>query len=316
MLDIIVILGPTAVGKTELSIRLAEKFKGEIVSADSRLLYRGMDIGTAKPSQTDRERVPHHLIDVSPPSESWSVARFVHEAGGIIDQIQRRKNLPFLVGGSGQYITALLEGWSPPPQPKNRQLRAQFEKVGREQGRAILHQQLAQVDPVSAERIQATNQRRVIRALEIYHSTGIPASQQRNNKPPGYRILRIGLRLARKALYTRIDRRIDQMMANGFEEEVRALLDQGFDLELPAMSAIGYKQIGMAISGKISFEEAIKQIQKLTRQFVRRQDNWFKETDPEIHWFDVRGELVAATSVLIREFLEGEEEEDGITSIR
>ncbi|MCH7586554.1 MAG: tRNA (adenosine(37)-N6)-dimethylallyltransferase MiaA [Chloroflexi bacterium] len=316
MLDIIVILGPTAVGKTELSIRLAEKFKGEIVSADSRLLYRGMDIGTAKPSQTDRERVPHHLIDVSPPSESWSVARFVHEAGGIIDQIQRRKNLPFLVGGSGQYITALLEGWSPPPQPKNRQLRAQFEKVGREQGRAILHQQLAQVDPVSAERIQATNQRRVIRALEIYHSTGIPASQQRNNKPPGYRILRIGLRLARKALYTRIDRRIDQMMANGFEDEVRALVNQGFDLELPAMSAIGYKQIGMAISGKISFEEAIKQIQKLTRQFVRRQDNWFKETDPEIHWFDVRGELVAATSVLIREFLEGEEEEDGITSIR
>ena len=316
MLDIIVILGPTVVGKTELSIRLAEKFKGEIVSADSRLLYRGMDIGTAKPSQTDRERVPHHLIDVSPPSESWSVARFVHEAGGIIDQIQRRKNLPFLVGGSGQYITALLEGWSPPPQPKNRQLRAQFEKVGREQGRAILHQQLAQVDPVSAERIQATNQRRVIRALEIYHSTGIPASQQRNNKPPGYRILRIGLRLARKALYTRIDRRIDQMMANGFEDEVRALVNQGFDLELPAMSAIGYKQIGMAISGKISFEEAIKQIQKLTRQFVRRQDNWFKETDPEIHWFDVRGELVAATSVLIREFLEGEEEEDGITSIR
>ena len=316
MLDIIVILGPTAVGKTELSIRLAEKFKGEIVSADSRLLYRGMDIGTAKPSQTDRERVPHHLIDVSPPSESWSVARFVHEAGGIIDQIQRRKNLPFLVGGSGQYITALLEGWSPPPQPKNRQLRAQFEKVGREQGRMILHQQLAQVDPVSAERIQATNQRRVIRALEIYHSTGIPASQQRNNKPPGYRILRIGLRLARKALYTRIDRRIDQMMANGFEDEVRALVNQGFDLELPAMSAIGYKQIGMAISGKISFEEAIKQIQKLTRQFVRRQDNWFKETDPEIHWFDVRGELVAATSVLIREFLEGEEEEDGITSIR
>ena len=316
MLDIIVILGPTAVGKTELSIRLAEKFKGEIVSADSRLLYRGMDIGTAKPSQTDRERVPHHLIDVSPPSESWSVARFVHEAGGIIDQIQRRKNLPFLVGGSGQYITALLEGWSPPPQPKNRQLRAQFEKVGREQGRAILHQQLAQVDPVSAERIQATNQRRVIRALEIYHSTGIPASQQRNNKPPDYRILRIGLRLERKVLYTRIDRRIDQMMANGFEDEVRALVNQGFDLELPAMSAIGYKQIGMAISGKISFEEAIKQIQKLTRQFVRRQDNWFKETDPEIHWFDVRGELVAATSVLIREFLEGEEEEDGITSIR
>jgi len=307
VLDVIVILGPTAVGKTELSIRLAEKFKGEILSADSRLLYVGMDIGTAKPSQTDRERVPHHLIDVSPPSESWSVARFVHEAGEIIDQIQRRGNLPFLVGGSGQYITALLEGWSPPPRPKNRRLRAQFEKVGREQGRMILHQQLAQVDPVSAERIQATNQRRVIRALEIYHSTGIPASQQRNNKPPDYRILRIGLRLERKALYTRIDRRIDQMMANGFEEEVRALLDQGFDLELPAMSAIGYKQIGMAISGKISFDEAMKKIQKLTRQFVRRQANWFKVTDPQIHWFDVRGEIVGATSVLIREFLEGEE---------
>lgn len=308
MTNLIVILGPTAVGKTELSIRLAEKFNGEIISADSRLLYKGMDIGTAKPSHADLERIPHHLIDVAPPSEGWSVARYVREATRAINQIQSRDHLPFLVGGSGQYITALLEGWSPPPRPRDTQLRAQLEEIGHDQGNDVLHQRLVDVDPVSAQRIQATNQRRIIRALEIYYSTGVPASEQRKNRPPDYRVLRIGLRLERKMLYGRIDQRIDMMMANGLEEEVRALIDQGFDLELPAMSAIGYKQIGMAISGKISFEEAIKQIRKLTRQFVRRQANWFKETDPEIHWFDASGEFEEATARLIKAFLEGGDE--------
>jgi tRNA dimethylallyltransferase len=301
---VLALLGPTAVGKTELSVRLSKRLDGEIISMDSRLLYRGMDIGTDKPSIDQQQAVPHHLIDVANPDETWSLAKFRAAALQIIDEIHARDRVPFLVGGTGQYLTGLLEGWIPPPQPADPVFRLELETFVEQEGKEALHARLKEIDPTSAERIHASNVRRVIRALEIYHTTGKPPSKIRRKDPPPFRSLRIGLHLPRKELYARIDARIDAMINAGFKEEVQSLLDQGFTPDLPAMSAIGYKQMADVIMGHCSLEEAVKQMRRLTRQFVRRQANWFKPNDPKIHWFDVRENIEDEIIHLIQRWLE------------
>lgn len=282
---LIVILGPTAVGKTEIAITVAEELNGEIVSADSRLFYRGMDIGTAKPSREQLSRVAHHLVDVANPDEQWSLVRFSSAVEQILRDIHNRGKIPFLVGGTGQYIRAIVEGWIPPPRIDDEPFREDLEKFAQERGVDALHQRLASVDSESAERIHPSNLRRVIRALEIFEATGIRASQQRIKLPPAYQVLQIGLHLPREILYQRIDERIDNMLENGLVEEVQDLLRLGYSSELPSMSAIGYKQIAGALRKKTSIQEAVSEMRRLTRQYVRRQANWFKEDDPNIHWF-------------------------------
>lgn len=301
---LIAILGPTAVGKTERSLVLAERFDGEIVSADSRLLYRGMDIGTAKPSAEVRRRIPHHLIDVADPTESWSLAAYRQAAMAAMADIHSRGRLPFLVGGTGQYITAILQGWSPPPRPKDGALRDELETFAAERGATALHQRLREIDPGSAERIDPRNVRRVIRALEIAAITGKRPSDQRVATPPPFRVLKIGFTLPRAELFARIDARIDTMLEQGWIEEVRRLLAAGVSPDLPSMSAIGYRELAGYIAGKSSLATAVKEIRRANRVFVRRQANWFKSGDASISWLESRPGVEAAAEARISAWLE------------
>lgn len=300
---LILLIGPTAVGKTALAILLAERLDGEIVSADSRLFYRGMDIGTAKPTPGERSRVPHHLIDVADPDEIWSLAVFQKSATHIIADIQRRDKLPFLVGGTGQYARAVAQGWTPPEVEPDVRLRDQLEKLEAERGGNWLHARLHQLDPESAEKIDARNVRRTIRALEVILTTGRPFSRQRRQLESPYDLLTIGLSRPRENLYQRIDERIDGMFTAGFLEEVQGLLDQGFSADLPSMSAIGYREAIRVVRGQMTVEQAKVEMRRATRVFVRRQANWFKQDDPSIHWFDAGQEnLVERIEALIRRY--------------
>jgi len=284
LIPLVVILGSTAVGKSELAVRLAERFTGEIVSADSRTFYRGMDIGTAKPSLEDRSRVPHHLIDVADPDEVWSLAIFQREAVGAIQQIDKRHHLPFLVGGTGQFIRAITEGWRIPPAKPNPQLRTVLSHWAEAQSPIELHSKLASLDPQAAKGIDPSNVRRTIRALEVIFSTGRKFSDQKRRGNRQYDPLLLGLTCPRPELYQRIDDRIASMINSGLIEEVQRLLDQGYSPQLPTMSAIGYGEMVATIQGKISLDDAIGLMKRRTRIFVRRQANWFKTSDPGIHW--------------------------------
>ena len=279
------LIGPTAVGKTELSIQLAERLNGEIVSADSRLFYRGMDIGTAKPTHEERARVPHHLIDVADPEETWSLAVFQQKAFEAIGDIHERGRLPFLVGGTGQYLRAVQEGWRPPKVKPDERLRGVLEKLTEERGPTWLHESLSKLDPLSANKIDARNVRRVIRAMEVILTTGESFSNQRGQSNSPYKLLSIGLKRPREELYRRVDDRIEAMFAAGFLKEVKGLLDMGYSPDLPTMSAIGYREAVAVLTGAMSEEDAKAQMRRLTRVFVRRQANWFKDDDPSITWF-------------------------------
>jgi tRNA dimethylallyltransferase len=303
---LVVILGPTAVGKTEISIQLAERLAGEIVSADSRLFYRGMDIGTAKPTLAERARVPHHLIDVADTDQVWSLAKFQERARQAIAEIHQRGRLPFLVGGTGQYIRAVTQGWLPPAVKPLPELRLALEAWAGEIGKDGLHTRLAALDPQAAALIDSRNVRRTVRALEVILSSGRRFSEQRQQAGSAYRLLQVGLQRPRVELYDRIDSRITAMLQAGFVEEVRQLLSQGYSPDLSTLSAIGYGEISAYLHGKTSLDEAVILIQRATRTFVRRQANWFKESDPQIHWFRVGGETVAAVEALILGWLKGE----------
>lgn len=283
---LILIVGPTAVGKTELAIQLAEKLSGEIISADSRLFYRGMDIGTAKPSREELARVPHHLIDIVNPDETLSLAVFQQKARDAIAEIHSRDHLPFLVGGTGQYIRAVTEGWSPPEVKPDEKMRIVLEKMKEERGLDWLHDKLRILDPQSAEKIDARNYRRTIRALEVIFTTGRKFSEQRGRGDSPYHLITIGLIRPRAELYQRVDERIEMMFANGFIDEVKGLLDKGYSPILPGMSAIGYRECVSVIKGELSTEQAKAEMKRITRIFVRRQANWFKESDPQIGWFN------------------------------
>ncbi len=283
---LVLIVGPTAVGKTELAIRLAEDLNGEIVSADSRLFYQGMDIGTAKPSREEQARVPHHLIDIVNPDETLSLAVFQQKARDAIAGIYTRNHLPFLVGGTGQYIRAVAEGWSPPEVKADERLRGILEGMKKDRGLIWLHDRLNSLDSKAAEKIDARNFRRTIRALEVIFTTGRKFSEQRIQGDTPYHLITIGLIRPRAELYRRVDERIDLMFMNGFIEEVKVLLNKGYSPTLPGMSAIGYRECVRVINGELTIDQAKAEMKRITRVFVRRQANWFKESDPQIQWFN------------------------------
>jgi tRNA dimethylallyltransferase len=300
---LVVIVGPTAVGKTRLALRLAGELGAEIVSADSRQVYRGMDIGTDKPTAEERQRVPHHLVDIVDPDEEFTLARYQDMAHAAIDDMLTRDGVPLLVGGTGLYIKAVVEGWSIPRVRPNEALRAELYREAEVEGGEALHARLRQVDPVAAEKIDWRNVRRVIRALEVYLETGRPVSELQRRKPPPYRVLQIGLTMERVALYQRIDQRVDRMIERGLVEEVRGLVEQGYDYELPAMSGLGYRQVGCYLRGEISLEEAIRLIKRDTRRFVRQQYNWFRLDDEGIHWFQALDDPYERIKGVILQFL-------------
>lgn len=282
---LVVIIGPTAAGKSDIAIQVAERLTGEIVSADSRLFYRGMDIGTAKPSVEDRQRVRHHLIDVADPDEAWSLAIFQKEARRAINEIHVRHHLPFLVGGTGQFVRSVIEGWSIPGVEPNLPLRHALELWSNIIGPEQLHSRLETLDSKAAQVIDYHNVRRTIRALEVIFITGRRFSEQKQRGQQLYDTLTIGINRPRNELYQRIDDRIDAMITSGLIAEVQQLLERGYSPDLPTMSAIGYGEIVAYLQGKTTIEEAIVQMKRRTRDFVRRQANWFNKNDPDIHWY-------------------------------
>lgn len=281
---LLVILGPTAIGKTQLAIDIAQSLNGEIIGADSRQIYQYMDIGTAKPSPEQRAVVTHHLVDFIAPDADYSLADYQEQAYAHAAAITTAGKLPILCGGTGQYITAFVEGWSIPRVEPNEDLRQQLEAEAAAEGRALLHQRLALVDPAAAEKIHPNDARRVIRALEVYHQTGKPISVLQRKKPPRYRIHTIGLRMTRDALYARADERVDMMMTAGFIDEVQALLALGFAPDLPAMSALGYRELCDYLLDELSLEDAIERTKLSTHDFIRRQEIWFRGHDHDTQW--------------------------------
>ncbi len=301
---LILVVGPTAVGKTEIAIQLAEQLGGEIVSADSRLFYRGMDIGTAKPSPAELERVRHHLIDIVNPDQTLSLAVFQTMAREVIADIHRRDRLPLLVGGTGQYIRAVTEGWKPPAVTPDPRLRAALGSMEADRGPEWLYQRLQAVDPGAAEKIHVRNVRRMVRAMEVILTTGRRFSEQQVHGESPYHLVTIGLRRPRAELYARIDARIEAMFAAGLLDEVQGLLDKGYGPGVPAMSAIGYRECIRVLHREMMVEEAKTEMRRATRAYVRRQANWFKETDPGIRWFEAGDpDLVTSITSFIRESL-------------
>lgn len=284
---LVVVLGPTASGKTGLGIALAQRFGGEIVSADSRQIYRRMDIGTAKPTPADRAAVPHHLIDIVDPDQTFTLAEYQRAAYAAIDDIHARGGLPLLVGGTGQYLSAVAEGWGIPEVPPNPELRTELEAYAAEHGAEALHARLQQHDPEAAARIDSRNMRRVVRALEVCLETGTPISALQRKAPPPYRLCQIGLTLPRQALHERINRRVSAMIDAGLADEVRALLEAGYTWDLPSMSGLGYAQWRPYFSGEQSLTATVDAIRQATRAFARRQMTWFKGHDTGILWLDV-----------------------------
>ncbi|MCU0641000.1 MAG: tRNA (adenosine(37)-N6)-dimethylallyltransferase MiaA [Candidatus Margulisbacteria bacterium] len=281
----LVLLGPTAVGKTSLAIELAKELSGEIISADSMQVYRGMDIGTAKPSIEERQGIPHHLIDVRNPDEEWTVSDFVEESQKLKVKIQNNGKLPIIVGGTGLYLWSLLEGFSFPLTPADPALRTKLEQ----QGSSILYSQLGKVDPASTAKIHANDKKRIIRALEVFELTGKPISELQERRTEsverrteGY--LLIGLDLPRPELYARINERVDQMMLAGLVDEVKGLLANGYDKALNSFQALGYKEVVDYLAGRWDHRTMVEEVKKRTRHFARRQMTWFRRF-PDARWF-------------------------------
>lgn len=284
---LIVVLGPTAVGKTGTAIALAQALNGEIIGADSRQVYRYMDIGTAKPTTDQQAQVTHHLIDIINPDDNLTLARYQRMAYSTIAAVHARGKIPLLVGGTGQYITAVTEGWSIPEVPPNDTLRAELEAEAERDGKDALHDRLKALDPEAAAKIHPNNVRRVIRALEVTLESGIPISELQRKKPPPYSILELGLTLERQYLYERADNRVDQMIERGFVAEVERLLMMGYDRRLPSMSGLGYREIAAHLLDGIDLAQAIEDTKHATHDFIRRQYTWFRGHDNGILWHNI-----------------------------
>lgn len=284
---LLVMVGPTAVGKTDLALRVAGRVPAEAVSADSRQIYRYMDIGTAKATFEERRRLPHHLVDIVDPDDTLTLAQYLKLAKCAIADIHARGGLPILVGGTGLYVRALLEGWTVPKAPPDKAFRQQMQTLAAQEGPEVLSRRLAKVDPEAAARIDPRNVRRVIRALEVHHTTGRPISELQRKHPPSYDAWTIGLTCPRELLYARIDARVERMLEAGLEAEVRGLLARGYARELPSMSGLGYRQMAAYLAGDTLLEEAVRQIKRDTRRFVRQQYNWFRLSAEWITWYDV-----------------------------
>ncbi len=298
MKPLIVIIGPTASGKSQLALHLAQRFNGEIVSADSRQVYRLMDIGTAKPSRAEMSLIPHHLSDIINPDEDFSLAQYQELAYKMIDDVASRGCLPILAGGSGLYVWSVLEGWQIPLVPPDLEFRRTLEeRASGLGGKYQLYQELVKLDPAAAQR----NVRRTIRALEVH--SGAQPSLHPHKKPPPFYTLIIGLTAERKELYRRIDERVERMIEQGLVAEVEMLVKKGYGFTLPSMSGIGYKQIGMFLRGELTLEAASQKIKTETHRFVRHQYNWFRLKDPRIRWFDVKDSPEQEIAALLEQFI-------------
>lgn len=303
MNNLIAIVGPTGVGKSRLALQLAHSFNGEIVSADSRQVYRCMDIGTAKPGRRELSLIPHHLIDIINPDEVFNLAQYQRLASRAIDTIIQRQKQPLLVGGSGQYVWSVLEGWGIPRVPPDPDLRHSLEERAARGGSEELFHELELTDPAAASRIDRHNIRRLIRAVEVSRASDKLSHQRQPEKSAPYNTLIIGLTMDRAELYHRIDSRVDRMMEQGLVEEVKNLVDMGYRLDLPAMSGIGYRQIGMFLKGKMTLEAAIQQIKFESHRFVRQQYNWFGLKDDRIRWFDILDRVEPEITALVDKFI-------------
>lgn len=285
---LLVLLGPTAVGKTNLSLQLAQERKGEIISGDSMQVYRGMDIGTAKASPEERALVPHHLIDIHDPDYPFSVAEFQQLAAGLVAEIDGRGKLPMLVGGTGLYIESLCYGFEFTEAGTDEEFRREQNEYAEAFGAEALHARLREADPDTAERLHPNDRRRIIRALEVLKLTGKPLSQllagQKKESP--YECCFIGLTMDRELLYRRIEQRIDAMLDSGLVEEVRRLLRAGYTRDLVSMQGLGYKEIAAYLEGEMTLEEATALLKLGTRRFAKRQLSWFRHM-PDIHWIDM-----------------------------
>ena len=286
----IAIVGPTAVGKSSCALRIAEHIGGSIVSVDSRCVYRSLDIGTAKPSAIDRERVPHYLIDCVNPDQDYSVACFLADAQAAISTIQASGRRPILVGGTGYWMRALLGGGTSAPIPPNHELRAELDALMESQGIAAVAARLDQIDPAAARSIDRRNPRRLFRAIEVVRATGRPYADSRQSIPESPDVRLFGLTMPRETLDQRIADRYVAMLDDGWVAEVRALLDRGYDPALPSLSSLGYAEIIRHIAGELSLDNALELATTRCRQYAREQYRWFRPNDPGIQWFDANKE--------------------------
>lgn len=283
------ILGPTAVGKTELSLKIAEQINGEIISADSMQIYRNMDIGTAKASQFDRKQIKHHLIDIVNPDQDFSVADYQERVDALIPKIVKRGNIPILVGGTGLYIKAIIQGFLFPEMETNNELRSKLEKEAEKYGNEYVHNKLEEIDIELANKLHPNDLRRVIRGIEVYNETGNTITYYKKKQeatPMRYNALKIGLTREREMLYKRINQRIDIMIENGLINEVENLLDSGYDIGMTALQGLGYKEIVGYLNNEYSLDEAVRILKRDTRHFAKRQITWFNR-DNDINWFNL-----------------------------
>ncbi len=288
-IPLLVILGPTAVGKSEIAISLAKKINGEIISADSMQLYQGMNLGTAKPSILEQKVVPHHLINLLKPDVPFNVFEYAKEAEKIIKEIHRRKKLPILVGGSALYIRAVVDGLFENPKVDSEKKFSAKEKL-KNKSTDFLYEELKKVDQKASRKIHPNDRRRIKRAMEVFYATGIPISVLQKKKPTrAFRTLLIGINRERKELYQRINKRVDEIFAQGFVDEVRTLLGNGYAENLNSIQAIGYKETILCLKGERSLEETIELIKRNTRRFAKRQLSWFRG-DKRINWVVVSNE--------------------------
>lgn len=295
---IVAITGATASGKSALSMELAKHFQGEIVCMDSMQIYRGMDIGTAKPSHTDRQQIPHHMLDVVSPMENYTVADYADQATQVIHQILERRRLPILVGGTGLYLKALMHGLSLGVSPSDPAIRARLEAISDQpNGRMILHHMLRQVDEASANKLHPNDLRRVIRAIEVYELTGTPLSETHQKDNGAFAVLPIAIRIERERLFERIEHRVECMLQDGLYEEVKGLLDAGVSAQAQSMQGIGYKEMIPVVNGTVSLQQAKEQIILNTRHYAKRQETWFRGEKATV-WVDADNALACATETI------------------
>ena len=287
MATVLCVVGPTATGKTKMGVALAKRFDGEVVSVDSMQLYRGMAIGTAAPTREEMEGIPHHMVAVADPAESWSAARYVHEADACVQDILRRGKLPVLVGGTGLYLDALIRGTDFAAGSQGTELRQQLQRRARQEGTETLLEELRRIDPAAAQKLHLRDEKRIIRALEVWYETGCTITEhdrQERQRPPKYDALYIGLDfLDRQDLRDRIDKRVDTMVEQGLLEEVEALLASGLPRDATALQAIGYKQFLAVAEGTATRQEAIAEVKLRSRQYAKRQLTWLRR-NPDIFW--------------------------------
>lgn len=309
---LIVIVGPTAVGKTDVGIELAVRIGGEIISADSMAIYRGMDIATAKPTAEEKARAVFHLIDVVEPDEPFTVKDFAHLAIPVIDKCLENEVFPILVGGTGLYVRSVVDGLDIPDVGPERELRERLADIARREGNEVLHSRLHSVDPETAGRLHPNDVKRVIRALEVFELTGLPMSQLhlREKSGPNYpEAVLYGLEMDRKRLYARIEARVDDQIRRGLVQEVSNLLDKGLDERLPSMQGLGYKEIIGYLRGHHNLETAVDMLERNTRRFAKRQYTWFR-ADQRISWISMDNiDAVTAAELIARKTRNGATEE-------